>query len=87
MEAEEEGLLCEELIEMFGEEKYRELLREHIEAEKQLKQNVLASVETEESGAPEAQGRNVEAEVFDLNEETWDVISTTSEDWEKVALD
>ena len=80
------GVEVDEIVEMFGEEGYQELLREHIEAEKQLLRTNSKSEESQEQVEDDA-GR----EILEVNEETWDVISTTSDldlwDWERVTVE
>lgn len=80
-----EGSENSSLILAIGEEAYQSLLREHLEAEKQLKERTLSATVSSQ-GAP-----NNELVSEDPGaEETWDLVSEISlqfDGWEEVVLE
>ena len=75
------------LEEIMGEEAYKAMLREHIEAEKQLERKVAAELEMQ---VKEIELVEREERVTEDVDESWDLISTgsvDSEDWEKVIVE
>ena len=76
------------LEEVMGEEAYKAMLREHIEAEKQLERKVAAELEMQ---VKEMERVEREKRVcVDIVDESWDLVSTGSvefDDWEKVIVE
>jgi hypothetical protein len=82
-----EGSENSSLILAIGEEAYQSLLQEHLEAEKQLKQQKTPSTS---SLAQEIQGNGLVGGEDTGNEEAWDVVSETNfhfDGWEEVVLE
>ena len=76
------------LEEVMGEEAYRAMLHEHIEAEKQLERKLAAELEMQLKEVERAEREKRMHE--DFGDESWDLISTGSvefDDWEKVIVE
>jgi hypothetical protein len=82
-----EGSEDSSLILAIGEEAYQSLLREHLEAEKQLKQQKTPPAS---ALAQEMQGNGLVGDEDTGNEEAWDIVSEYSchfDGWEEVILE
>ena len=76
------------LEEVMGEEAYKAMLNEHIEAEKQLERKVATELEKQVEEIERVWRENRVHE--DVVDESWDLISTGSvefADWEKVMIE
>jgi hypothetical protein len=76
------------LEEVMGEEAYKAMLDEHIEAEKQLERKLAVELEMQLKEVERAEREKRVNE--DVGDESWDLISTGSvefDDWEKVVVE